>query len=137
MSKPLQIPLFRGVVESVEDGRPPVVDARPQVLPSVTRRLRFPYQTSELSLDVTISYRDGRAFEVFLNCDNLELYEYLAAVSLLASRMLRNGFPVEHIARELMDIASPHTGHMRRDGWCQSLGALIGQTLLDCAAPPE
>lgn len=131
-----QIPLFRGVVEVVEDGRPPVADERPHRLPSLTRRLRMPYRTGDVVIDVTISYRDERPFEVYFNCANLELYEYLAAVSLLASRMLRNGFPVQEVARDLMDIASPHTGHMRREGWCQSLAALIGSTLREHASPP-
>lgn len=130
------MPLFRGVVEVVEDGRPPVADERPHRLPSVTRRLTMPYRTGQLVIDVTISYRDERPFEVFFNCAHLEMYEYLAAVSLLASRMLRNGFPVQDVARDLMDIASPHTGHMRRAGWCQSLAALIGSTLQEHASPP-
>lgn len=128
--------LFRGVVEVVEDGRPPVADERPHRLPSMTRRLRMPYRTGELVIDVTISYRDERPFEVFFNCAHLEMYEYLAAVSLLASRMLRNGFPVQDVAQDLMDIASPHTGHMRRGGWCQSLASLIGHTLQEHASPP-
>lgn len=136
MPSPPQMPLFRGVVEAVEDGRPPVADERPHRLPSVTRRLELPYGTSDLVIDVTISYRDERPFEVFFNCAHLEMYEYLAAVSLLASRMLRNGFPVQDVARDLMDIASPHTGHMRRDGWCPSVAALIGNMLLEHAGPP-
>ena len=130
------MPLFRGVVEPIEDGRPPVIDERPHRLPSLTRRLELPYRTSALVIDVTISYRDHRPFEVFFNCAHLEMYEYLAAVSLLASRMLRNGFPVEDVAQDLMDIASPHTGHMRREGWCRSLAALIGRTLEEHASPP-
>ena len=136
MPKSPQMPLFRGVVEVVEDGRPPVADERPSRLSSVTRRLRMPFRTGELVIHVTISYRDGRPFEVLFNCAHLEMYEYLAAVSLLASRMLRNGFPVEDVAHDLMDIASPHTGHMRREGWCQSLAALIGNTLQEHASPP-
>ena len=136
MPKQAQMSLFRGVVEVVEDGRPPVADERPHRLPSMTRRLRMPYRTGELVIDVTISYRDERPFEVFFNCAHLEMYEYLAAVSLLASRMLRNGFPVQDVAQDLMDIASPHTGHMRRGGWCQSLASLIGHTLQEHASPP-
>ena len=96
----------------------------------------MPYRTGELVIDVTISYRDERPFEVFFNCAHLEMYEYLAAVSLLASRMLRNGFPIQDVAQDLMDIASPHTGHMRRGGWCQSLASLIGHTLQEHASPP-
>ena len=130
MSDTSQIPLFRGIIESVSDGRPPMVDTRPDVLISKTYRLVVPYATETLIVYLTISDRDGRPFEFFLNCSNVELSEYLAAVSLLGSRMLRNGFPVDHIAEDLLGIASPHTGHMRKGGYCQSLSALIGRTLL-------
>ena len=107
-----------------------MVDERPDVLISKTYRLTVPYDTETLEVYLTISDRDGRPFEFFLNCTNVELSEYLAAVSLLGSRMLRNGFPAEQIAEDLTGIASPHTGHMRRGGYCASLSALIGQTLL-------
>ncbi len=124
-----QISLFEGTLPRVRDGAPPVVDERPDTLDSKTYRLTAPFATTEVEIYVTISDRDGRPFEFFLNSANMELGEYLAAVSLLGSRMLRNGFPLELVAKDLMDIASPHTSHMRRDGFCQSLSWLIGQAL--------
>ena len=131
MSEPKsQIPLFRGVVETHEDGRPPVSDERPEVLASRTYKLRVPFDVDTLNIYVTISDKDGLPYEFFINCTNVEVSEHLAAVSALGSRMLRNGFPVELVAQDLLDIASPHTGHMRRGGYCQSLSALIGSTLL-------
>jgi hypothetical protein len=130
MSSNEQIPLFRGTLPTVHDGAPPIVDERPDVLHSRTYRLRVPFGTSDVEVFVTVSDRDGRPFEFFLNCSNMELSEYLAVVSLLGSRMLRNGFPLEMVARELMDIASPHTAHMRREGYCQSLSWLIGRALM-------
>ena len=125
-----QIPLFRGVVELHEDGRPPVSDERPPVLESRTYKLTVPFDSETLNVYVTISDKDGLPYEFFINCTNVELSEHLAAVSAMGSRMLRNGFPVELVARDLLDIASPHTGHMRRSGYCPSLSALIGRTLL-------
>lgn len=131
MSEPKsQIPLFRGVVEAHEDGRPPVSDERPDVLASRTYKLKVPFDVDTLNIYVTISDKDGLPYEFFINCTNVEVSEHLAAVSALGSRMLRNGFPVELVAQDLLDIASPHTGHMRRGGYCQSLSALIGATLL-------
>ena len=131
MSEPQsQIPLFRGVVEAREEGRPPINDERPDVLESRTYKLKVPFDVETLNIYVTISDHDGLPYEFFINCSNVELSEHLAAVSALGSRMLRNGFPVELVAQDLLDIASPHTGHMRRGGYCQSLSALIGQTLL-------
>ncbi|MCP5155810.1 MAG: hypothetical protein H6983_16695 [Ectothiorhodospiraceae bacterium] len=125
-----QIPLFRGVIEPSADGRPPVSDERPDTLPSKTYKLRVPFGTGILDVFITVSDKDDRPYEFFINCTNVELSEHLTAISALGSRMLRNGFPVEAVARDLMDIASPHTGHMRRKGYCQSLSALIGWTLL-------
>ncbi len=131
MSEPKsQIPLFRGVIESHEDGRPPVSDERPEVLQSRTYRLSVPFDTETINIYVTVSDKEGRPYEFFINCSNVELSEHLAAVSALGSRMLRNGFPVQLVAEDLMEIASPHTGHMRRGGYCPSLSALIGRTLV-------
>jgi len=125
-----QISLFRGVVDVREDGRPPVSDERPPVLESRTYKLTVPFDSETLNVYVTISDKDGLPYEFFINCTNVELSEQLAAVSAMGSRMLRNGFPVELVAQDLLDIASPHTGHMRRGGYCPSLSALIGRTLL-------
>jgi hypothetical protein len=125
-----QISLFEGTYPTVRDGAPPVVDERPEVLESRTYRLLVPFGVDEVDIYVTVSDRDGRPFEFFLNCSNMELSEQLAAISTLGSRMLRNGFTVEVVARDLMGIASPHTAHMRRGGYCQSLSWLIGRTLL-------
>ena len=140
MSEPKsQIPLFRGVIESHEDGRPPVSDERPEVLQSRTYRLTVPFDTETINIYVTVSDKEGRPYEFFINCSNVELSEHLAAVFGLGSRMLRNGFPVQLVAEDLMEIASPHTGHMRRGGYCPSLSALIGRTLVAHAEgrPPE
>lgn len=125
-----QISLFEGTLPRVRDGAPPIVDERPDTLRSKTYRLTMPFDTSEVEIFVTVSDRDGRPFEFFLNSANMELGEYLTAVSLLGSRMLRNGFPLELVAKDLMDIASPHTAHMRREGLCQSLSWLVGRALL-------
>ena len=125
-----QISLFRGVVDAREDGRPPVNDERPAVLESRTYKLRLPFDSETLNVYVTVSDKDGLPYEFFINCTNVELSEHLAAVSAMGSRMLRNGFPVEMVAQDLLDIASPHTGHMRKGGYCPSLSALIGKTLL-------
>jgi hypothetical protein len=132
-----QMSLFTGSQPSVRDGEPPVVDERPEVLSSRTYVLRVPLNTESFNLYITVSNKDGRPFEFFLNSGNMELNEYMTAVSSLGSRMLRNGFPAELVARDLMDIASPHTAHMRRDGFCQSLSWLIGRTLLIHAEQSE
>ena len=126
----IQMPLFRGVIDTHEDGRPPINDERPEVLDSRTYKLTLPFDVETLNIYITVADKDGLPYEFFINCANVELSEHLTALSALGSRMLRNGFPVEAVAQDLLDIASPHTGHMRRGGYCQSLSALIGKTLL-------
>ena len=125
-----QLPLFSGVADKRDEGVPPLTDERPEVLPSRTYELRMPVHGENVRLYLTISDREGRPFEFFLNCSSPELNEFLAAVSVLGSRMLRNGFPVEIVADDLSQIASPFTGHMRKGGYCSSLSALIARTLL-------
>ncbi|MEM7251320.1 MAG: hypothetical protein AAF493_07860 [Pseudomonadota bacterium] len=125
-----QISLFRGTFPALEDGTPPIVDERRPVLESRTYRLELPFQTRDVTIFLTISDQDGRAFEFFLNSADMELSEYLSVVSVLGSRMLRNGFPLEVVAQDLSDIASPVTGHIRKDGYCNSLSHLIGETLI-------
>ncbi len=125
-----QFSLFEGTFPNVEDGTPPVIDERPNVLESSTYQLKLPYQSRDVKIFLTISDENGRPFEFFLNSPDMELSEYLAAVSVLGSRMLRNGFPIEVVAEDLVEIASPSTGHIRREGYCISLSCLIGETLL-------
>ena len=124
-----QYELFIGHGDAPE-GQPPMVDERPDVLQSRTYRLRVPMNGDTVELYFTISDRGGRPFEFFLNCSDGQLSEYLTAVSLLGTRMLRNGFPVEMVVEDLESIQSPFTGHMRRGGYCPSLSALIARTLL-------
>jgi hypothetical protein len=139
MTETEQISLFTGTLPEVGDGAPPVVDERPNTLESKTYRLSVTFGAGDVAIYLTVSDRDGRPFEFFLNCTNMELSEYLTVVSLLGSRMLRNGFPLEMVAHDLQGIASPHTAHMRRDGYCQSLSWLIGQALMShaVATPPH
>lgn len=125
-----QLNLFQGPPERIDDGRPPVSDERPETLPSRTYKLKLPFETDILTLYLTITDLDGRPYEFFLNCSHAQITEYLTAVSVLGSRMLRNGFPVELVAEDLNTIASPFTGHLRRGGYCPSLSALIARTLL-------
>ncbi len=124
-----QYELFMGHSQALE-GQPPMVDERPDVLTSRTYRLKVPINGDTVELYFTISDREGRPFEFFLNCSDGQLTEYLSAVSLLGTRMLRNGFPVEMVVDDLQSIQSPFTGHMRRGGYCPSLSALIARTLL-------
>lgn len=98
-------------------------------LPSTTKKLKVPFQTDEINVYLTIAYKDNKPWEIFLNTKNLELYEYLATIGLLTSRLLQAGIVIDKIADDLNDIASPHTGHFRGQEWCRSVASLVGKTL--------
>jgi hypothetical protein len=73
MTETEQISLFTGTLPEVGDGAPPVVDERPNTLESKTYRLSVTFGAGDVAIYLTVSDRDGRPFEFFLNCTNMEL----------------------------------------------------------------
>jgi hypothetical protein len=82
---------------------------------------------------ITINDQDGKPVEVFVRCDMPEVFEHVIALTILITRLLRAGEPLNVIAKELMEVHSPRTSHMmpRGGGPCPSLVARIGKVLLD------
>lgn len=88
---------------------------------------------------ITVNEQGGIPFEVFIRFDRAELHEWIAALTILITRLLRAGQQLEAIADELQEIHSPASGHMipGSPDWCPSLVARIGQVLkahVPCAA---
>ncbi|HEB77534.1 MAG TPA: hypothetical protein ENI90_03270 [Methylothermaceae bacterium] len=86
---------------------------------------------------LTINYKDGRPFEVFINTANPQLNEHMAVMTLLISRMLQGGFSLEVIAEDLFSVESAFTGHMAAGGFHPSLAARIGRELKNANLQPE
>lgn len=80
---------------------------------------------------VTINDQDGKPFEIFIRTDNPQLYEWVNAVTILITRLLRVGFPLAEIAAELQTIHSGSTSmHFLPGGArCISMVARIGTVL--------
>lgn len=88
---------------------------------------------------ITVNEQGGVPFEVFIRFDRAELHEWIAALTILITRLLRAGQDLPAIAAELQEIHSPASGHMipGSPDWCPSLVARVGMVLMDhkpCAA---
>lgn len=82
---------------------------------------------------VTVNELDGKAYEIFARYDKKEQHEIVVLITRLASMALREGVPLDVVARELKDIHSPVTNHMvpGTNIMARSLAARIGMTLED------
>lgn len=109
-SKSMQV-LETGASSSEEDAEPGEIRRiprqRPQSLESITDRIR----TGHGNLYVTITFEDGRPFEVFTNLGKAGSSDaaYLEAVSRLASLALRSGVGVEQVIDQLRGISDVPT----------------------------
>lgn len=108
---------------------------RPEFLVGTTYKVKIkPPQGGELTFYITVNCTDDglmfKPYEVFVNCRDAQYWEHLTAVTLMVSRSLQAGVPVETIARDLKEISSSVTGHMAPGvGWVQSVYARIGALL--------
>lgn len=104
--------------------------SRPEIVESTTHKIKATITDGvEVKIYVTVGRLDGKPYEVFANTNNGQLWEHLALVTLLMSRMLQAGIPPERIAKDLKQIRSPITGHMAIGGWAPSIYARIGNVL--------
>lgn len=103
---------------------------RPERLTSCTHKIKAVLPGGvEAKLYITVGERDGKPYEVFANTNNAQLWEHLAVVTLMISRLLQAGVTPERIAKDLKQIHSPITGHMARGGYAPSIYARIGAVL--------
>jgi len=105
-----------------------IMTERKEVLKSETHKIKIVGQIS-FTIYMTVSIDDNKPYEIFLNTKDATMVEHLIAVTVLVSKMLQSGIKVEVISKELLTIASPFTGHMKKGGWCKSLYARIGEVL--------
>ena len=92
-------------------------------------------RTYKASLDngkplyVTVNEQDGRVVEVFVRLDEPEAFEWVTALTVLITRLLRAGEPLEAIAQDLQQVHSPRTAHWVKGVLVPSLPARIGVVL--------
>lgn len=92
---------------------------RPEFLPSNTCKISWPGLQSALYL--TIGYKEGRPFEVFLNSKDQRSLEWMCATSVLMTKSLRRGVPLEELAEDFSEIAG------LEGGWAPNGGGKMQQ----------
>ena len=123
---------FGSIGEVCIDEIPAASASRSETLHGATYKVRL---VDEDKLYIIINEQDGKPFEIFIRHDAPELFEWTAALTVLITRLLRAGQPLEAIAAELQEIHSPTTGHMvpGTHDHCPSYVARIGQVLQEHA----
>lgn len=108
---------------------------RPEALHGTTRKIVVETPDRAYRVYVTVNEQDGRPFEIFVRCDHPQLYEWITALTLLITRLLRQGDSLEAIAEELQTIHSGATSaHFLPGGeQCISMVARLGRVLAERA----
>jgi hypothetical protein len=108
---------------------------RSDELTGTTRKIVIETMDHSYPVFITINEQNGRPFEVFIRTDHPQLYEWITALTLLVTRLLRQGDALDAIAAELQSVhSSATTMHFLPSGeQCISMVARIGRVLSDHA----
>ena len=111
---------------------------RPSVLHGTTYRMHPTtwddplYVTiNDLVFDEGTEVEVRRPFEIFINCKNLEQYEWIVALTRLMSAVFRKGGNIDFIVEEMKAIYSPMGGYVRKgtNEWMNSVVAELGHII--------
>ncbi len=110
---------------------------RPELLMGSTYKIKTP--NSEHALYVTINdiilnpgsvHELRRPFEMFINSKNMDQFQWIVALTRVASAVFRKGGDVTFLAEELKAVFDPHGGYFKRGGkFIPSVVAEIGDAL--------
>lgn len=110
---------------------------RPEMLVGATYKIKTP--TSEHALYVTINdivlnpgtdHELRRPFEMFINSKNMDQFQWVVALTRVASAVFRKGGDVTFLVEELKAVFDPQGGYFKRGGvFMPSLVAEIGHAL--------
>lgn len=118
-----------GSLETADIDLPePAKRPRPDLLRGYTKKIRWP------SLDhahyVTVNFdEEQQPFEVFITSKDADHQEWMQALSLLLTSILRKGGDVTYWADELAQVHSAAGGHILNKRFVPSLVAFIAQTV--------
>lgn len=108
-----------------------MITPRPAVLNGPTYRADIALP-EPVKFYLTINEHEGRPFEIFMRTDVPQLHEWVNALTLLVTRLLRAGFPLEEIAAELQQVHSGGiTMHMVGNEQCPSIVARVGRKMAE------
>jgi hypothetical protein len=110
---------------------------RPSVLSGSTYKIKTPL--SEHALYVTINdivlnpdteHELRRPFEIFINSKNMDHFQWIVALTRIASAVFRKGGDITFLVEELRSVFDPHGGYFKKGGrFTPSLVAEIGDVL--------
>ena len=100
---------------------------RPDVLLGTTYKIRWPSHNS--SLYVTINDMDDRPYEIFVSSASSRDVEWITALTLMISALMRRGEDISFIPRELKKIVSPQDIAWINGTFFGSLPAKLGAVL--------
>ena len=108
-------------------------EARPEILPGHTYKLRWP--ESDHAIYITVNDiiddegRGRRPFEVFINSKNMEHYAWTVALTRMISAVFRRGGDVGFVVEELKAVFDPRGGQWMNGRYVPSLLAAIGDVI--------
>ncbi len=118
----------RGAVLSDPDTST-IVLKRPDVLEGRTYKLNWPSWSS--AVYITINEDKGQIYEIFISSKDARYQEWTIALSIMISRLLRQGESPEIVAGELQQIQSTHdsawVGKKRYGSFLARIGEVINQ----------
>ena len=110
---------------------------RPAMLQGATYKITTPL--SEHALYITINdivlntgtdHELRRPFEIFINSKNMDHYQWIVALTRIASAVFRKGGDVTFLVEELRSVFDPRGGYFKKGGkFMPSLVAEIGDVL--------
>jgi len=111
---------------------------RPEMLTGSTYKIKTPQSEHALYLTINdIILNEGTEFEqkhpyeIFINSKNMEHFQWVIALTRLASAVFRKGGDICFLVKELKDVFDPKGGHWEKGVFVPSLVAKIGLCIED------
>ena len=99
---------------------------RPEVLDGKTYKIKLP----DFAMYVTINDLNGKPYEIFVESKNIDHFQWVKALTRLASMALREGCPASLVAQEMKEIHDGLGGRLKKGGGRHnSIVAQIGDIL--------
>ena len=116
----------------VEERRKPIKLKRPFQMSGETYKIKDPAR--DITIYATITDRDGKPWEIFLNSSHLESFQWVAGLTRVISLMFRKGIPADEIVNELDQIFNYYSymgqvGDSEKPRTTNSLVAHVGKVI--------
>ena len=110
---------------------------RPEMLVGSTYKIKPPmaehalYVTfNDIILNQNTEHETRRPFEMFINSKNMDQFQWIVALTRVASAVFRKGGDVTFLVEEFKAVFDPHGGYLKKGGiYMPSLVAEIGHAL--------